>query len=197
LHGRLQSGWVSNLTLPERRSLSTPHGISSWRPGPSDRPTNVIRVRQRGQQGRLIGIMATTSASWSVISKTLCHRKGCCPVPDSGASNLKPSTPCLNTTNCVPIACRIIAERLAEHWRTSAYLAGLRRTAYQSTAASSAAPLHLIADVTKIVRKQNYGDPGSVNQVVQHEYPFIKKLDSCPGNNLSVPPFSFGQLRED
>src|SRR4029077_4489221 len=28
LHGRLQSGWVSNLTLPERRSLSTPHGIS-------------------------------------------------------------------------------------------------------------------------------------------------------------------------
>src|ERR1700687_2069404 len=32
LHGRLQSGWVSNLTLPERRSLSTPHGISSRRP---------------------------------------------------------------------------------------------------------------------------------------------------------------------
>src|ERR1700681_2225487 len=28
LHGRLQSGWVSNLTLPERWSLSTPHGIS-------------------------------------------------------------------------------------------------------------------------------------------------------------------------
>src|SRR4029453_18547509 len=31
MHGRLQSG-VSNLTLPERRPLSTPHGISSHRP---------------------------------------------------------------------------------------------------------------------------------------------------------------------
>src|SRR5258708_37167037 len=28
LHGRLQSGWVSNLALPDRRSLSVPHGTA-------------------------------------------------------------------------------------------------------------------------------------------------------------------------
>jgi hypothetical protein len=34
----------------------------SWRSGPSDSPTNIIRVRQRGQQGRSIGIMAISFA---------------------------------------------------------------------------------------------------------------------------------------
>jgi hypothetical protein len=43
LHGRLQSGWVSNLTLPERRSLSTPHGISSEEADVAD-PDKQVRM---------------------------------------------------------------------------------------------------------------------------------------------------------
>src|SRR5665811_176506 len=51
LHGRLQSGWVSNLTLPELRSLSTPHGISSHRP--RARPHGLVD-RHRGRRYRAV-----------------------------------------------------------------------------------------------------------------------------------------------